>query len=253
MNFELTDQEIEDLINYRFASERPEHDSFELSDFLKESELNSYLKTVQNQLGAADTKAAASIFMKRQAFLAVIYLFSMSAYNKQLDVSLKNITLVNTFKKGVWLPEFYFTNKSVSVCPSETRDEWRTESIRHLFADNLFPLMDAVSKLVKIPKLILWENIAIYLYWLYEKVLGEAEDADLRSRAAEDFHFLIHLAPGWLFGNYHQNPLSRYYSEPVLQEETNSFIRVRKTCCFSYRTDGGDFCSTCPRICKQPN
>ncbi|HAQ07705.1 MAG TPA: hypothetical protein DCR24_09360 [Bacillus bacterium] len=253
MILELTDQEIEDLISYRFAPELPEKEGFKLVDFLNDSNLNSFLEKAEKQLRAEDIKVTASIFMKRQAFLAVIYLFSMSAFNKQLDVSLKNITLVNAFKNGAWLPEFHFVNKSVSVCQSEMRNEWRTDAIRHLFADSLFPILDSVSKLVKIPKLILWENIAIYIYWLYEKVLREAADADLRARSAEDFHYLIHLAPGTLFGNYHQNPLSRYFSNPVFLEESKSMIRVRKTCCFNFRTEGGDFCSTCPRVCKQQN
>jgi ferric iron reductase protein FhuF len=251
MRTELTQNEIDILANYRFVVAEPEKDvQIDFRPFMDPATMGVYLKKFNKGLKAPDLKTAASVFMKRHAFLAVLYLYSMSAFNKKLDVSPENIILADAIKDGLWLPEFYLKNKSTQVCPAGQRDEWRAEAVRHLFVDNLFPVMDAISKSAKISKLILWENVAVYIFWLYEKILSQTEDHEVKVRAAEDFSFLVENAPGKLFGRYNNNPIAIYYSEPVYQEETDSYIRIRKTCCFSYMLkEKGSYCKTCPRTC----
>ncbi|UYZ21445.1 IucA/IucC family C-terminal-domain containing protein [Mesobacillus jeotgali] len=251
MKAELTAAEIGILANYRFVVSEPDKDiQIDFRPFTDESEMGVYLERFNEGLKAPDAKTAASVFMKRHAFLAVLYLYSMTAFNKRLDVSPENIILADAIKDGLWLPEFYLKNKSTDVCPSGQREEWRKEAVRHLFVDNLFPVMDAISNSAKISKLILWENVAVYIFWLYEKILSQTEDHEVKIRAEDDFSFLIKSAPGKLFGRYHNNPIARYYSEPVYQEEADSYIRIRKTCCYSYLLkEKGSYCKTCPRTC----
>lgn len=251
MNAELTAKESGILANYRFVVSEPDKEvQIEFKPFMDESMMGAYLDRFNEGLKAPDAKTAASVFMKRHAFLAVLYLYSMTAFNKKLDVSPENIILADAIKDGLWLPEFYLKSKIADVCPDEEREEWRMEAVRHLFVDNLFPVMDAISKSAKISKLVLWENVAVYIFWLYEKILNESGDPDVRVRAAEDFAFLVESAPGRLFGRYHKNPIARYYTKPIYQEVTDSYIRVRETCCYSYRLkEKGDFCKTCPRTC----
>lgn len=251
MRAELTQNEIAILSNYRFAAAEPEKDvQIDFRLFMAEATMGVYLKRYNKGLKAPDMKTAASVFMKRHAFLAVLYLYSMSAFNKKLDVSPGNIILADAIKDGLWLPDFYLKSKSADLCPVGLRETWRMEAVRHLFADNLFPVMDAISKSAKISKLILWENVTVYIFWLYEKILSQTEDHEVKARAAEDFSFLVESAPGRLFGRYNNNPIARYYSEPVYQEETDSYIRIRKTCCFSYMLkEKGNYCKTCPRTC----
>lgn len=251
MRTELTQNEIDILANYRFVVAEPEEDvQIDFRPFMDATTMGVYLKRFNKGLKAPDLKTAASVFMKRHAFLAVLYLYSMSAFNKKLDVSPENIILADAIKDGLWLPDFYLKNKTAEVCPAAERLVWRTEAVRHLFVDNLFPVMDAISKSAKISKLILWENVAVYIFWLYEKILSQTEDHEVKARASEDFSFLVENAPGKLFGRYNNNPIARYYSEPVYQEESDSYIRIRKTCCFSYLLkEKGSYCKTCPRTC----
>ncbi|MBT2693186.1 IucA/IucC family C-terminal-domain containing protein [Bacillus sp. ISL-55] len=251
MRTELTQIEIDILANYRFVVAEPEKDvQIDFRPFIEAATMGVYLKRFNVGLKAPDLKTAASVFMKRHAFLAVLYLYSMSAFNKKLDVSPENIILADAIKDGLWLPDFYLKNKTAEVCPAGERLVWRTEAVRHLFVDNLFPVMEAISKSAKISKLILWENVAVYIFWLYEKILSQTEDHEVKARASEDFSFLVNHAPGKLFGRYNNNPIARYYSDPVYQEESDSYIRIRKTCCFSYLLkEKGSYCKTCPRTC----
>ncbi|GAE47254.1 hypothetical protein JCM21738_4212 [Mesobacillus boroniphilus JCM 21738] len=251
MKADLSPNEIAILANYRFVVSEPEKDvQINFSPFFNESTMSSCLKRFKDELGAPDLKTAASLFMKRHAFLAALYLYSMSAFNKKLDVSPENIILEDAIHDGLWLPGFYLKNKTTDVCPTRDRAEWRAEAVRHLFVDNLFPVMDAISKSANISKLILWENVAVYIFWLYEKILSEVADPEVKLRAAEDLSFLVEHAPGKLFGRYSKNPITRFYSETVYQEGTDSYIRIRKTCCYSYMLkEKGSYCKTCPHTC----
>jgi ferric iron reductase protein FhuF len=251
MKAELTANEIEILANYRFVVSEPEEEvQINFKPFMDESTMGAYLERFNEGLEAPDAKTAASVFMKRHAFLAVLYLYSMSAFNKKLDVSPGNIILADAIKDGLWLPEFYLKSKTAEVCPEEQRELWRMEAVRHLFVDNLVPVMEAISKSAKISKMILWENVAVYIFWLYEKILNESGNYEVKLRAADDFFYLVESAPGKLFGKYHKNPLSRFYQKPIYQEENNTFTRIRKTCCYSYRLkEKGGYCKTCPRTC----
>ena len=44
-----------------------------------------------------------------------------------------------------------------------------------------------LEKTIGISKLILWENIAVYLFWLYEKELKDYDN----SNVADDFRYLV--------------------------------------------------------------
>ncbi|RSD28355.1 siderophore-iron reductase FhuF [Mesobacillus subterraneus] len=251
MKTELTPKEIAILGNYRFVTSEPGNEvELDFSMLVKKESMSHYLKLFQEELRAPDMKTAASVFMKRHAFLAVLYLYSMSAFNKKLNVDPDNIILADAIKDGLWLPEFYLKSKQTIPCPDGQREEWRKEAVRHLFEDNLFPVMDTLSRMARISKLILWENVSVYIFWLYEKILSQLEDEEIKARAEADFFYLLMSAPGKLFGNNQKNPMARYYSEPVYHEESDSYIRMRKTCCFSYRLkEKGGLCKTCPRTC----
>ncbi|MEH7440799.1 siderophore-iron reductase FhuF [Bacillus sp. JJ1122] len=249
MKAELTADEIKELSKFRFAAELPDGVTpIAFTSLLEESSMNNLLRKLEAEMSAPDLKTTASVWMKRHAFLAVIYLYAMSVFNKQLNAAPDSLLLVEMKKDGLWLPDFYFKSKSALICSDEGRNEWRREAVRHLFMDNIFPVMEALGKAAKISKLILWENVAVYIYWLYEKVVAEHADEAIKARAAEDFDYVIQLAPGSLFGNYHQNPLARYHAEPDYQEDAD-FVRVRKTCCFTYKLNAKGYCKTCPKIC----
>lgn len=193
-------------------------------------------------IGAPSEKIAASIFIKRYAFLAVISLYAMTAWNKKLDVSLDKVRMEPASKLENWLPAFYLKDLAVDEWDSgEARSEWRKGVVKELFAKNIYPLITLFEKTFGISKLILLENIAIYIFWLYESQLKEYKNA------VEDFSFLIFEAEGSLFGRYKLNPLQKYYVEKIYLDEQAEEVRIRKTCCFTYQLEGSSKrCKTCP-------
>jgi ferric iron reductase protein FhuF len=244
---DLLDIEKKELQQFRLGEVKIDSElSIEVIDLLNEAALETYLNKVKAHLGAPDLKVAGSLLIKRYAFLPVLYLYAMAAWDKKLDVSFANLSIESADSKGLWLPEFRF-EKLQAENEGADSDHWRQECIKSLFKNHIFPVLDVTSRVSKASKLILWENIAIYIFWLYETVLSQ--DPLLAQKAKEDFEYIVYKAEGTLFGSYHKNPLKRYHNKKILMKDTGKEVRPRKTCCFSYMTAAGKQCGTCPIVC----
>ncbi|MEH7118576.1 siderophore-iron reductase FhuF [Neobacillus vireti] len=214
--------------------------SFHVIELLDDRFLQEFLKKLSDVMGAPNEKAAASMFIKRYAFVAVLSLYSMTVWNKRLDVSLPNIKMEMPEPGKDWLPSFSLVNETLQSWNGQDRTKWRKEMVNSLFAENIEILIQKLAKTTGISKLILWENIAVYLFWLYETELKNSK----LTNGVEDFTYLLFEAEGPLFGAYNLNPLHRYYKINVV--EWDNEVRIRNTCCFSYQLRAGKRCKTCP-------
>ncbi|MFF2753726.1 IucA/IucC family C-terminal-domain containing protein [Psychrobacillus sp. NPDC058041] len=230
------DSKIDQLRSLRLTTEKMHSKlSIEVRHLLDEQHMIDYLDSIRQRVGAANERVAASLFIKRYAFLPVIYMYAMTSWNKKLNLSFENISIETDDSKELWLPNFRFYNLEMESLQGN-REKWRTTCIELLYKEHVTPILESISRITKVSKLVLWENIAVYIFWLYEKVLLE------ENFAKEDFHFIISQAPGNLFGDYTVNPLSRFYKEELGNEPGR-----RSTCCYSYLTEKSQYCSTCPR------
>jgi ferric iron reductase protein FhuF len=214
-------------------------------DSLLSGNLEDYISKVMVGIGAPNDKVTASMIMKRYAFFAAMALFTMSHSDRRINIRTNNVTLVSHYEDGLWLPKLYLKDLSFEFVSGD-RQLWREQYVKGIFANHIYLLMDQLSKITKISKLILWENIAVYLFWLYESVLNESSE-ERKEIIEEDFRYLFYDAPGSVFGEYNHNPLTKYNSENIFNPDTEKYIRYRKTCCFSYKLEGNHKrCKTCP-------
>jgi ferric iron reductase protein FhuF len=230
------------LQKYRLSSEL-QH-TFTIADLMDKTLLTDLIKELTYSLGAPSEKVAASIFIKRYAFIAVISLYAMSSSNRKINLSLENIEMEKAVFGKYWLPKISLKDLSIEKWDGKNREEWRKNIYRELFANNIYPIIDQLEKTFQLSRLVLWENIAVYLFWLYETELKNNDNAFAKG----DFQYLFSEAEGELFGIYHNNPLQKYHSEKKYLEEFQEEIRVRKTCCFSYQLPNSKRCKTCPCI-----
>lgn len=251
----FSDTELSHLRNYRFTLERVHQESelsITLSELLQKDQLRTFLSLASEHIGSPNVKVTASMFIKRYAFLSAIYLYAMTAFNKRFHIQLEHMHLQTDEQDPLWLPTFYFSEWSLSE-PGVDRDQWRYEAIDDFFSNIVTPIVESVKKESKQSKLVLWENIAIYIFWLYESVLSGNEDEEVRERAVEDLHFIAQLAPGSLFGSYHENPINKHFHEKRYIPKLGEEVRVRTTCCFFYALTGTpDRCKICPQTCNRP-
>ncbi|MGO4887341.1 IucA/IucC family C-terminal-domain containing protein [Anaerobacillus sp. MEB173] len=250
----LTLAEKDLLSKYRISFQQEEEDedlTISIRHLLEYDQLDHYIDKVQQKINAPNQMVASSMFSKRYVYLiAVPALYSLAKLNKQLNYSIDQLTLQSAVSShGTWLPMLYFPTDKVSYpdTPIE-RNECREKLINNIFADHLNVMWDHLSKIGKISKQTLWENTAIYIFWLYESLLKEDLTEEVRSRVIDDFYFVVLKAGGHLFGNYNRNPLTRFYTEKTLKNGVE--VRIRKTCCFYYEmAAGGEMCTGCPKDC----
>jgi ferric iron reductase protein FhuF len=219
-------------------------------ELLESQSLKLYLQQIQPKLNATDDKTAASMLMKRYAFTAVIVLYAMSVFNKGLNAHIENIAIETDDSKEKWMPDIRFENGNVTI-PDGDRVLWRQKILKDLFAGNIDRFIKKISTDVKISKFILWENIAIYVFWLYETVLSHPKFDQIRERISDDFHNIVLIENGQVFGGYNKNPLTRYYKPKSFHPDLNENIRIRTTCCLYYQTtEDRSRCKTCPNVCR---
>lgn len=240
------DLNLDKLRKLRLTTEKMDSSlSIETVKLLDESYLKEYLVSLQHHIGTTNIKAAASIFFKRYAFLSVIFLYTMTVNNSRLNISFKNVSLETNNSSELWLPRFYIHRLEVQPL-EEDRQVWQANSIEFLFKEHISPILSTLSKVTKVSKLVLWENIAVYIFWLYETFLLEEEiSQDILTRAHEDFQFIISPTASMLFGDCRENPLTRFYKEKL-----GTSSRKRTTCCYSHLTKSQKYCTTCPHKSK---
>lgn len=100
--------------------------------------------------------------------------------------------------------------------------------------DLLFELNEqehrTIVMLVKIPEPILWENIFVYIEWMYLELIHETKDSKLKMRLSEDFRFIS--------------------SEVIGSTSYREKKGMRRTCCLAYlTTTRSAHCKSCPISC----
>lgn len=251
MQSNLSSTEVAELSRFRFTDRYPaSRRSIAVFELFDQSRLQEYLDKIGRQIGSPTKRVTASLITKRMAFYAVIHLYTMSVLNKRLSVDVMELRLIEKDEDSLWLPDFYLGNFVISES-NDNRNQWRATIVENLFANFFHPLIEALRETTRFSKMVMWENIAIYIFWLYESLLKEEKNKDIKTRIEEDFCFIMQKAEGTLFGPYLQNPLARFDRDKIYREEFNEWIRVRKTCCLSNLLDAkdGKRCSTCPNGC----
>lgn len=216
---------------------------------LSASECSHYIDRVSRLFDAGDRAVGGSLFAKRYSYMtAVPVLYAMSIYNKGLDASIDNCSIESKFREdGIWLPGLRLADWRTTTAPERDRREWRDRVLSGLFEGNIARLWRSLSKANRISAATLWENTAVNVYWLYEKRITEATaSAEKLERVRDDYDYLL-SAPGDLFGE-RTNPLAKFHSAKVKLPEYEQPIRIRKTCCLYYLTEGErSYCSICPK------
>ncbi|MNC23158.1 Ferric iron reductase FhuF-like transporter [compost metagenome] len=217
------------------------------SELIEAEVCSDYLDQLSILLKSPSRGVAASQFIKRYAFLTVApMLYAMTVYNKGLDFSAGNCRLPSPAGDS-WLEHISLAEANTSIPGADGRQTWRDTLLQTLFAGNLGRLIEVMSGVAHVPKAILWENVAVRVFSLYEKRIGLSGDQQEQARGQADFQYLMDHASGALFGEK-QNPLGRFYGRPASSPVSDSPLRVRKTCCFYYEiASNSEYCSNCPK------
>ncbi|WP_322908097.1 IucA/IucC family C-terminal-domain containing protein [Paenibacillus sp. SGZ-1009] len=244
------------------ASDDPRH-SVSVSQLLEEDGALHYLQRLQDIYESDDLPLIASMLAKRYSYMIVApALYAMTVWDKGVQFDPQHCTLESQFTGDIWLPhvrldkpeamELHWeraTNEAEhghSACSAEFRHR-RERYVATIFGGHLQPVWSSLSRAAGVSRAILWENAAIYVYYVYETVLADPMYDGRRAQIAADFTYLTAEAPAALFGEK-WNPLARFNTPKRLTPASEQPKRIRQTCCLYYLSgaDAG-YCSVCPK------
>lgn len=204
------------------------------------------LEQIAPVLGAPNIKVAASLTIKRLAFLVLApTLYAMSRFDKGLDVSLSLCQFDYRLKDRIW--QSTLPLKSIHITPlCADRTAWRTYVLQQAFAEHLTPLVEIFHRLTRSPKRILWENVAVRVFSIYERRVLPGLGGSQRALAQADYAWLLSPDASAVFG-LETNPIAEFDAAFTQLEQVAEPVRIRRTCCYYYRaTEPQAFCNNCP-------
>lgn len=249
----FTHKELEILQeNYRLTMQtNPATLSIQTVDLLNEQQLYSYLTQVKEKTKTANLAVAASLFVKRYSFAVLIALYSMSVLNKRIDFSFENVSIETIDETNtLWIPSFKFYSLTLGETVDSSRLKWRDEILRQVFGNHMDVLFSQLYKKCKLSKLIMWENLYIYIQWMYKNLLDDPQYSHHHATIADDLHYILKEGKAPLFGSYQQNPFLKCCHPKQRLEKYDGVNHRRKTCCLSYLVGSKrTYCSICPIVC----
>ncbi|ADZ89686.1 IucA/IucC family C-terminal-domain containing protein [Marinomonas mediterranea] len=247
----LTDREWDALSTLGLRGiETRSSDSIDTQKLLDDELCLKTLNTIMPALGASTLRVTASLVMKRIAFLTLAsFLYGMSRYDKGLDVSINNCIFEYPLENRLWKSQFPLKTTQISK-PEKGRDSWRKRRLTKAFSGNLTLLVRQLRKLTGVSESILWENIAVRVFSIYERrVIVSGLDETTKKKAESDFLYLLSSDSSEIYG-LDRNPIAPFYFKNSIKEEGDTSVRIRKTCCYYYlATDPTEYCNNCP-LCK---
>lgn len=218
----------------------------EAVQLLDDEQCLATLEQIMHALGAPNLKVAASLTIKRLAFLVLApTLYSLSRFDKGLDVSLSQCVFDFRLENRIWQSKLPL--KSVQITPlCGDRAAWRAQVFRRVLAEHLTPVVETFQRLTCSPKRILWENVAVRVFSIYERRVLPGLEGERQAIAQADYAWLLSEEASAVFG-LETNPIAEFDTAFTELESGGELVRVRRTCCYYYRaTEPQEFCSNCP-------
>lgn len=226
--------------------------SIAVSELLQREQCDAYLSWFAQYIGAASINIAASMLIKRYAFLlAAPALYAMTYYDKGIVPSLTGCQLVTIAeaenRSRSRFPDLRLASVELTAPAASggSREQWREQYVGQLFAEHIAPLLQSVAAAGSVSAAILWENVMVRIAPLYAE--DDQDPPQLRQRKKGDFSFLAVHAPAQLFA-MRKNPLTRF----VQQTEADAVVprSQRLTCCLYYLM-APEYCKKCPKSGSQ--
>jgi len=234
----LNKDELQSLSRFRLVSERTDAlIRVSRTSLLKREQLKGVLMSLQEYLALPSLKVAASIFVKRYSFFILMHFYALSVWRKRLRLSAEDIELeVGNEQERLWIPSFY----ARSVLSETLSEDQYLSSFESIIETHIVPIFHQLQSLTNIPQKVMWENLYVYVKWMYEQLLHDETLSSIHKSIQADYDYLMDEAQGAPFGEVH-NPFKQFHS---LQGK-------RQTCCYSYCMEKKNYCSSCPILNDQ--
>ncbi|GGI44059.1 hypothetical protein GCM10008018_05210 [Paenibacillus marchantiophytorum] len=213
--------------------------------------MQEVLRAYTPLMKALEPAAAGTYFIGRLGALngAMQYMVS---HDTLLDLSPELWTL-QIFQHDKGYIEFRFVLSEIRLLagPSEgQRSAWREERLTQWYDTHIRPIIEATSVAAVIDITHLWKLFPTRLRYQIDHWKEETASEALIQRYEEDWTFVSKELSGQAFRR-NRNPFDVKFimiDYPGTPGEPDKQIRMKSACCMYYRTEGGNYCYTCPRM-----
>jgi len=128
----------------------------------------------------------------------------------------------------------------------QRRERQRDELFAGLYGRTIRPLIEKLSEVSGTPRMQMWGAFPRITY-AYEHLIAIEQDAQRKRQLQDDFRYTTEEMPPDAFGTK-RNPYNHTYRLLDNPYNPDQPYRMKPTCCMYYRTEGGHYCYTCPRL-----
>ncbi|WP_162551184.1 (2Fe-2S)-binding protein [Paenibacillus tepidiphilus] len=228
--------------------------SFPLAGLLEPEGMKSFIACYGPMMKALDDKAAAAYFGGWFASVALAVQYSISVYSAVPVIKLEDLSVHLIPANGFCRVAFSLEPWVMASAPEAAadRENWRSKVFEAFYHDTAAPLLLTLSTVTGLSLSEIWGQQPTKFNYYVELLSSSGTDLNGNEntlpagRIAEDYRALKEL-DGSVFG-LRRNPFQVTVRKIEALETPDKLINMRNRCCQYYRTEGGSYCYTCPRL-----
>jgi len=223
--------------------------AFKLRDLYQELHMQSFLDEYNSCIKGLEPSVGAMYLTSNLILFSSALHYMVACCDQAIDFAPEHFTAELIYIEGTYS---YYTirfcvNEAVAIpIDQDNREQQRNELFARLYEHTIRPLIELLHRLTGTPKLQMWGSFPRITY-TYESLIAQESDPIRKQRLEADFHYTTKEIPAAVFG-MKRNPYNhtyRYVDNPLNPDVP---YRMKPTCCMYYRTEGGEYCYTCPRL-----
>ncbi|WP_310828817.1 (2Fe-2S)-binding protein [Paenibacillus pedocola] len=225
--------------------------SFAARELTREDGMRAFIDCYRPIIKGLDDKVAASYFAGSFGNVALAVQYAISVYSAMPKVSLSDLSVHLIPAEGYWRVAFSLDTWTFSPAPAdpEQRISWRNGRLTQFYQETAAPLLSVLSNVTGLGISEIWGQLPTKFNY-YIEMLAAGSNNGLMQTIQADYRYLTDEMPAAVF-QLARNPFHVKVRKVEALADPASTVQMRNRCCLYYRTEGGSYCYTCPRLTEE--
>ncbi|AYB37390.1 (2Fe-2S)-binding protein [Brevibacillus laterosporus] len=242
---------LDEMFNIHLLEPKGAYCSMPATDLLNEGYMRKFIDQYAPLIKALDDTATAAYLASWFLALATGLQYMVSVQNKALDLSLTNVIIHMSPKSEGSYTRISFQLRSWTETEApesdEKRQEWRKDVLSRLYGETLRPLLECMSVVSGCNVGQMWGQLPTKFHYFIENLMEQTTNSEEKQRVIDDYHFLQHEFSPSVIGRS-KNPFDVKVRFIEHIEDPTKQMRMKNVCCRYFRTEGAQYCYTCPLL-----
>ncbi|MEK5446220.1 (2Fe-2S)-binding protein [Paenibacillus sp. FSL R7-0331] len=223
--------------------------SFNAGDMADEAGMRAFIECYRPLIKGLDDKVAATYFAGAFGNIALAVQYALTVASAVPVVSLQRLSVHLIPADGYWRAAFSLGEWSFEPAPAEAgqRREWRNEQLIRFYRDTAAPMLSMLSRVTGLSGGEIWGQLPTKFNYYLEVFTSGGLPERLLNTLQDDYRYLCEEIPAEIFG-LKKNPFRVQVRKLESLADPDKTVNMRNRCCLYYRTEGGSYCYTCPRL-----